>query len=71
MGYLMPKPYLQKIRSDLTRWRDIRGFIPLKGIDSKVNEIERPEFELAYFYVVVQYFRHFASETSPGHIFQE
>ena len=61
MGYLMPKPFLQKICSGSispTAERNKEAHLFLRSINPKTNVIERLEFELAYYDVAVQHVNH-------------
>ena len=50
----------------IQRWEDKGVHIFLKGICSKVNEIEQMEFELASYISTVQHFNHYITRT-PHH----
>ena len=67
VGYLMPKPSLQKSSSDIIEPIDGgdkgRHIFP-EDISSKVKAIEALEFELVYFESTVQLFSHYVTGTS-------
>ena len=59
VGYLTPKPSLQKNSSGNPKLEMIRGFNTFpKGISSKVNVMPRLEFELVYHNVEVFHVKH-------------
>ena len=68
MGYLIPKPSLQKNSSN-TIWpiaggnKGVHTF--LKDICSKVNSLPLLDFEHAYFNTAIYHFNHYAMGSPP------